>query len=248
MSTLNRSYNELEGYIANITDTIIEKLSRELLPALCNNMINEFLACTVISMKYCKISYFPQNKRLCFLVHFFPEKTNSGQLNDFIQKQYLYDDTSQYLHKTILYFCKRTVLKVLCYQNFYAEKDGRNVHCTNSQATVIANKGHTNVERQFKLTKGNHRNVTKVLVLCLQLLIRLFSVKRVASYCRISQIPVLVFFFQSVLLQPLEAALVRTNNKCILGFTSDNLQFVRTKAASNSCKRTLWKKKTSTGI
>jgi len=35
MSTLNRSYNELEGYIANITDTIIEKLSRELLPALC---------------------------------------------------------------------------------------------------------------------------------------------------------------------------------------------------------------------
>jgi len=59
MSTLNRSYNELEGYIANITDTVIEKLSRELLPALCNNMINEFLACTVISMKYCKISYFP---------------------------------------------------------------------------------------------------------------------------------------------------------------------------------------------
>ena len=29
--------------------------------------------------------------------------------------------------KTVLYFCKRTVLKVLCYQNFYAEKHGRNV-------------------------------------------------------------------------------------------------------------------------
>ena len=103
-------------------------------------------------------------------------------------------------------------------------------------------KGHTHIERQFNVTKGNHRNVTKVLVLCLQLLIRLFSVKRVASYCRISQIPVLVFFFQSVLLQPLEAALVRTNNKCILGFALDNLQFVRTKASSNGCKKTLWQK------
>jgi len=36
--------------------------------------------------------------------------TNEVDLN-------LYDDTSQYLHKTVLYFCKRTVLKVLCYQN-----------------------------------------------------------------------------------------------------------------------------------
>ena len=31
------------------------------------------------------------------------------------------------------------------------------------------------------------------------------------------------FFYQSVLLQPLEADLVRTNNKCILRFASDNL-------------------------
>jgi len=30
--------------------------------------------------------------------------------------------------KTVLYFCKRTVLKVLCYQNIYAEKHDRNVH------------------------------------------------------------------------------------------------------------------------
>jgi len=30
--------------------------------------------------------------------------------------------------KTVLYFCKWTVLKVLCYQNIYAEKHGRNVH------------------------------------------------------------------------------------------------------------------------
>ena len=49
----------------------------------------------------------------------------------------LYDDTSHYTTirhnicpKTVLYFCKRTVLKVLCYQNIYAEKHGtcRNVH------------------------------------------------------------------------------------------------------------------------
>ena len=29
---------------------------------------------------------------------------------------------------------------------------------------------------------------------------------------------------------------------CILGFASDNLYFVHTQAASNGCKRTLWKK------
>ena len=39
----------------------------------------------------------------------------------------VYDDTSQYLPKTVLYFSKRTVLKVLCYQKVYAEKHGRNV-------------------------------------------------------------------------------------------------------------------------
>ena len=39
----------------------------------------------------------------------------------------LYDDTSQYLPKTVLPFSKRTVLKVLCYQNIYAEKHERNV-------------------------------------------------------------------------------------------------------------------------
>ena len=33
--------------------------------------------------------------------------------------------------KTVLYLSKRTVLKVVCYLNFYAEKHGRNlqVHC-----------------------------------------------------------------------------------------------------------------------
>jgi len=30
--------------------------------------------------------------------------------------------------KLVLYFCKRTVLKVQCYQNIYAEKHGRNLH------------------------------------------------------------------------------------------------------------------------
>ena len=34
----------------------------------------------------------------------------------------LYAGTSHYLHKTVLYLCKRTVLKVLCYQNIYAVK------------------------------------------------------------------------------------------------------------------------------
>ena len=40
----------------------------------------------------------------------------------------LYDDTSQYLPKKGLHLCKWTVLKVLCYQNMYAEKHGRNVY------------------------------------------------------------------------------------------------------------------------
>ena len=35
----------------------------------------------------------------------------------------LYADTSQYMPKTVFYFCKRTVLKSLCYQNIYAEKN-----------------------------------------------------------------------------------------------------------------------------
>ena len=35
---------------------------------------------------------------------------------------------------------------------------------------------------------------------------------------------------------------MRTNNKCILGFAYKKLLFVRTKAAPNGCKRTLWKK------
>jgi len=47
------------------------------------------------------------------------------------------------------------------YQNIYAEKHGRNVH----MHKFIANKFHTNVERSFKVTKGNHRNVTKVLLM-----------------------------------------------------------------------------------
>ena len=48
--------------------------------------------------------------------------------------------------KTVLYFWKRIVLKVLCYQNIYAEKHQRHVHC-------IVTEGHTNDKRQFKVTK-----------------------------------------------------------------------------------------------
>jgi len=51
------------------------------------------------------------------------------------------------------------------------------------------------------------------------------------------------FFFQSVVLQPLEAALVGTNYKLSEAKPRIHLLFVRTKAASNGCKRTLWKKK-----
>jgi len=50
-------------------------------------------------------------------------------------------------------------------------------------------------------------------VLSSNLLIRLFSVKRVARSCRISQTCTRFFCFQRVLLQPLEADLVRTNYK-----------------------------------
>ena len=118
--------------------------------------------------------------------------------------------------------------------------------CTYSQA----NEGHTYVNTlvQGKQSKSQKLNESTLNAYSLHVNIEfvdllLFSLKRVASYCRISQIPVLIFFFQSVLLQLLEADLVQTNNKCILCFDWDNLQFVRTKAASNSCKRTLWKKK-----
>ena len=51
------------------------------------------------------------------------------------------------LPKTVPYFCKRTVLKVLCYQNMYAEKHPY------AQETIIANKGHTNIKRQFRVIK-----------------------------------------------------------------------------------------------
>ena len=48
---------------------------------------------------------------------------------------------------------------------------------------------------------------------------------------------------QSVLLQPLEAVLVRTNYKLFEAKPRIHLLFVHTEAASNGCKRTLWKKK-----
>ena len=55
-------------------------------------------------------------------------------------------------------------------------------------------------------------------------------------------------FFQSVFLQPWEAALVRMTYSLSEAKASIHLFFVRNKAASNGCKRTLWKKKTSTCI
>ena len=44
------------------------------------------------------------------------------KLNHFGSKfiKNLYDGTSQYLSKTVLYFCKRTFIGT-CYQNIYAE-------------------------------------------------------------------------------------------------------------------------------
>ena len=43
------------------------------------------------------------------------------------------------------------------------------------------------------------------------------------------------FFFQSILLQPLEAALVRTNYKLFEAKPKIHLLFARSKAASNCC-------------
>jgi len=47
----------------------------------------------------------------------------------------------------------------------------------------------------------------------------------------------------SVLLQPLETALVRTNYTLSEAKPRIHLLFVRSTSASNGCKRTLWKKK-----
>ena len=51
------------------------------------------------------------------------------------------------------------------------------------------------------------------------------------------------FFFQSVLLQLLKAALVWTNHKLSEAKLWIHLLFMRTKLPSNGWKRTLWKKK-----
>ena len=67
----------------------------------------------------------------------------------------------------------------------------------------MANEGHTNVKQKFRVTKANHRNLTKVVsslnAYSLHVIIDFvefylfFSVKRVANFCRKSQIPVFVF-------------------------------------------------------
>ena len=69
----------------------------------------------------------------------------------------LYDDTSQYLPKTVLYFWKQAVLKVLCYQNIYAEKHGRTLH-----GYIFIGDNHG--EWRPMVTKTYHRNLTKVLL------------------------------------------------------------------------------------
>ena len=60
-----------------------------------------------------------------------------------------------------------------------------------------------------------------------------FLLPRVANFLSFKSDTCTCFFFQSVFLHLLEAALVRTNNKCILSFASDNFRFVGTQAASN---------------
>jgi len=49
--------------------------------------------------------------------------------------------------------------------------------------------------------------------------------------------------FIHYVIEPLEAALVLTNLKLSEAELRIHLLFVRTKAASNGCKKTLWKKK-----
>ena len=77
----------------------------------------------------------------------------------------------------------------------------------------MSNEGHTNVKRQFRVTKGNHRNLTKVLLMLI-----VYEFFYSAFFCQKSRQLLSYksdtrFFFQSVLLQPLEAVLVRTNYK-----------------------------------
>ena len=135
----------------------------------------------------------------------------------------------------------RTVLKVLSYQTIYAEKDGRYMHC-------IANEGHTNDKHK----KGNHRNVTKVLFMLIVYMFYhricwfVFFRQKSCHLLSYKSDTCSRFFFQSVLFQTLEGNLVCMNNKCIHGFAPDNLLLIHTKAAFNSCKRTLWKKKPRT--
>jgi len=71
------------------------------------------------SKKYRYEHYFIKSAKWEVEVYVFSQSDRTN-----ITYVYLYNDTSQYLPKTVLYFCKRTVLKVLCYQNIYAEKHG----------------------------------------------------------------------------------------------------------------------------
>ena len=53
--------------------------------------------------------------------------TNKINIGDFAKQLYTTIRHNICL-KIVAYFCKRTVLKVLCYQNIYVENYGRNVH------------------------------------------------------------------------------------------------------------------------
>ena len=102
--------------------------------------------------------------------------------------------------------------------------------CTQSLPTFIANLRHSNVKRWFRVTRGNHRNVMKVLLI---LIVYMFY-HRICGFCYFCQKSCQLLsyksdtctrFFSSIFLPPLEA-------------DTDNLQFVRT-----VCKTTRWNTK-----
>ena len=110
-------------------------------------------------------------------------------------------------------------------------------------------RAHIHRRQSQRINQGNHRNVTKVLLM----LIVYMSYHRMCwfgFFCQKS-CQLLSYksdtctrvFIQIVVLQPLETALVRTNYKLSEAKPRIHVLFVRTKAASNGYKRTLWKKK-----
>ena len=86
--------------------------------------------------------------------------------------------------------------------------------------TIMANEGHANVKRQFRVTLNERTLNAYSLHVNIEFVDSFFFCQKSCQLLSYKSDTCTCFFFQSVLLQPLDA----------------------NKAASNSCKRTLWKK------